>query len=254
MSTLGVRRGTDGTDSARDARRRGDTADMSSHERRRGRAVLTTLGLFVASLLALYAGGFILFDDRSGFGTDTSGVLLLVALALAAGSLWTGLRTPVARRALGGALALLDATIVAIAASDDGFRFFWTTYEGELVQFEVVVGLVALVLLVPAFRTESVPLAGRAGKVEGNRPTLTAWARGSLYLCALAAGTFVAFLLGAAHFEATQCNEPGGGECDIALLEGVLWAGGALLLGVAVIVVTEIRLALRRRAPRSALR
>lgn len=228
---------------------------MNSDATPRRRTVTTTLTLFVATLATLRIGRFIQFDDRSGFG-DADMILPLgaVAVALAVASLVTSLKDPVARRSLGVAMAILDVTIVAIAATDDGFRFVWTTYEGELLQFEVVLGLVALVLLTPAFLRPSNSGApgGSTARPEGAR--LTAWARGSLYLCALAAGMFVAFLLGAAHFEATQCKEPGGGECDIALLEGMLWAAAALLLGIAAIAVAEIRLALTRRASRRALR
>lgn len=226
---------------------------MSTEDAPRGSTVALTIGLLTASLAALGIGGFILFDDRSGFGADDAATsLATAALVLVVAAVVVSLRAPVARRTLGAAFAVIDASIIALAASDDGFRFIWTTYEGELLQFEIVLGLVALVLLTPAFlRPDSTAPGGSPARLEGAR--LTAWARGSLYLCALAAGMFVAFLLGAAHFEATQCNEPGGGECDIALLEGMLWAAGALLLGVAVIAVTEIRLMLRQRARRSAL-
>lgn len=229
-------------------------ADMSSDRGSRGRTVAITLGLFVASLLALHAGGFILFDDRSGFGTDTSGPLLVLAVLLAGGSLRTGLPEPTARRALGGALALLDAAIVTIGASDDGFRFFWTTYEGELLQFEVVLGLVALVLLAPSYLTRSGSAMAAAGPDSGvhDEPHLSTWARASLYLCALAGALFAAFVIGTAHFEATQCSGPDfGGECDLAGLEGLLWSSGALVLGVVAIIVNEVVLARRRRAARS---
>ena len=226
---------------------------MTSHERPRGMIVVITLTLLGASLLALRAGGFILFDDTTGFGTDTSGRLLAVALVLAVGAFVTSLQHPIARRSLGGGLALLDMAIVAIAASDDGFRFFWTTYEGELVQFQVVLGLVALVLLTPSFliSPESSEPSGKVEPLVRDRQALTAWARASLYVCALAVGMFIAFVIGVTHFEATQCGGPDfGGECDIAPLEGLLWSAGTLLLGVIIIIVTEVSLAARRRAAR----
>lgn len=227
---------------------------MNSDATPRRRTVATTLILFVATLVALRIGRFIQFDDRSGFG-DADMILPLgaVAVALAVASLVTSLKDPVARRSLGVAMAALDVSLVAIAATDDGFRFVWTTYEGELLQFEVVLGLVALVLLTPAFLRPPDTAAPDGSPARQEGAHLTAWARGILYLCALAVGMFIAFLLGAAHFHATQCNGPGGGECDIAPLEGMVWAAGALLLGVVVIVIVEIRSALTRRPSRNAV-
>lgn len=226
---------------------------MGSHQWSRGMSVALTLVLLSASLVTLRAGGFILFDDTTGYGTNTSGVGLLVALLLASGALYTALGDAIARRVLGGALAVLDATIVAIGASDDGFRFFWTTYEGELLQFEVVLGLVALVLLTPSFlrSTRSPHMAAASAPRTLTGRGLTAWARASLYLCALAVAMFIAFGIGIAHFEATQCSGPEfGGECDLAALEGLLWAAGALVLGVIAILVMEVRGARSRRADR----
>lgn len=225
---------------------------MGSQHRIRGRAVAVTLVLFVGSLVALHAGGFILFDDTTGFGTETSGVGLLIALLLVSGAIYTAFRDPIARRALGGALAVLDATIIAIGASDNGFRFFWTTYEGELLQFEVLLGLVALVLLTPTFlrSTDPTPVASSSPRTSGGR-TLTTWARASLYLCALVVAMFIVFGIGVAHFEATQCSGPEfDGECDLAAIEGLLGAAGALVLGVIAILVMEVSGAVRRRAAR----
>lgn len=213
--------------------------------------VAITLVLFMASLITLHAAGFILFDDTTGYGTDTSGVGLLVALLLALGALFTAFGDPISRRVLGGALAVLDATIIAIGASDNGFRFFWTTYEGELLQFEVVLGLVALVLLTPSFLrpTESPHLAAASTPTTLNGQNLTTWSRASLYLCALVVAMFIAFGIGIAHFEATQCSGPDfGGECDLAALEGLLLAAGAFVLGVIAILVIEVSGAVRRRA------
>jgi hypothetical protein len=227
-------------------------ADMTSDERERGRTAVITLALFLASLVALRLGRFIQFDDQSGFG-DADMVMPLGALAvlLALGALVTSLKSPMARRSLGGALAILDAAIVAIAATDDGFRFFWTTYEGELLQFEVVLGITALVLLVPSYVKPAAPSGSVATEVD-SEPGLTAWARASIYLCAIAGVTFIAFVIGTAHFEATQCSGPDfGAECDLAGLEGLLWAAGALLLGVVAIVVAEVVRAARRRTGRT---
>lgn len=237
-------------------RREVTLGDMSSQERSRDGMILTTVALLGGSLIALRAGGFILFDDTTGFGVDRSGPLLGVALLLAVGAFVTGLQHPIARRSLGGALALLDVAIVAIAASDNGFRFFWTTYEGELLQFQVVLGVVALVLLTPSFLsppTSSEP-AGTGQPIVRNRRALTAWARVGLYLCALTIGMFIAFVIGVTHFEATQCSGLDfDGECDLSPFEGLLWSAGTLLFGLIAIVVTEVNLAPRRRATRERL-
>lgn len=211
------------------------------------------LALLASSLVALRLGGFILFDDRSGRGTDTSGVLLVAAVVLAVGAFRTGLGNLIARRALGGALAVLVVALVAIGANDDGFRFFWTTYEGELLQFEVVLGLVALVLITTSFsgRSEATDVAAGSGPVASSRQDFTAPARASFYACGLVAGMFVAFVIGVAQFEATEC---GGaeldGECDLAALGGVVWAAGTFVLGMLAIVVIEVTGAIRRRALR----
>lgn len=66
------------------------------------------------------------------------------------------------------------------------------------------------------------------------------------YLGGLALLTVVAFSMGAAHFEATECGETGGGECDLAALAGIVWAVVALAAGVLLVVVVELNRWLRR--------
>ena len=56
--------------------------------------------------------------------------------------------------------------------------------------------------------------------------------------------TLLAFFVGTAHFEATSCSGANaGGECDIAPLEGFVWAIGALVL----MFVATVGHAIRRR-------
>lgn len=227
--------------------------DVGAHERSQGRSVAITLALLGSSLVALRLGGFILFDDRSGRGTDTSGVLLVAAAVLAVGAFRTGLGDPIARRALGGALAVLDVALVAIGANDDGFRFFWTTYEGELLQFEIALGLVALVLIMTSYGARSVTTDGAAGSgpMTPTGQRFTAPVRASFYACGLVAGMFVAFAIGIAHFEATECSGPEfDGECDLAALGGVVWAAGAFVLGLIVIAAIEVVGGIRRHTDR----
>lgn len=228
---------------------------MDPDELARGRSVITTLALFLASLVALRVGQFIQFDDRSGFGdADMVMPLGVLAVLLALGALVAGSKESMARRSLGGALLILDATIVAIAASDDGFRFIWTTYEGELFTFEIMLGVTGLVLLTPAFLSPSRPAgpAGDAVEVVQESPRLTAWARASIYLCLLTIAMFSAFVVGVSYYETTECSGPEGGECDMAAFGGIFWAMCTFVLGVIVIVATEVVLAVKRRSRRAA--
>ena len=75
---------------------------------------------------------------------------------------------------------------------------------------------------------------------------LLAPARFSAYLAGTAAAVVVAFSLGYARFEAVNCD--GGVECDLAPLEGLLWAAVALVAAVVAVVVLEVR---RQRAARA---
>lgn len=207
-------------------------------------SVVVSLALLIASLITLYAGGFIQFDDTSGFGYERWVMALgVVAGLLALSAVGVGLSDRRARRAVGGALAALDVVLAAETVRNDGFRFIWGGDEGESFFFQVALGLAALILLTPTFvsarpTTDETPRAGRS---------LTPWARFSIYLSALTLGIFVAFFLGIAHFEATQCSGPGGGECDVAVVEGFFWAGGAFVLGVVAVVLAEVHRYRKRR-------
>ena len=214
----------------------------------RNKTVWPSLALLVVSLVVLYAGRFIQFDDTSGFGSDRWVMPLgLVAGLLALCAVGVGISDRTARRALGGALAILDALLILLATMNDGFRFIWGGDEGALFFLQIMLGLAALFLLTPAF------LSSKEATNEAPRParSLSAWARFTIYVSALVLAMFVAFFAGTSHFETTQCSGPGfGGECDLAGLEGLLWAGIALVLGVIAIAIAEVARARRQRVAR----
>lgn len=156
--------------------------------------MIKTLGLFVLSLVLLFAGNFIQFDDTSGFGSDEW--LMPFALALAG-------------------LALMTKSVYRTSA--------------------------------PA---ASVTATERVEQVTSGLD-VTGWARFVGYLTATVMLVFVAFFLGVAHFEYTECSGPDfGGECDLAVLGGFAWSAGAILLAVITIPIVEIILS-RRRRPRT---
>lgn len=203
---------------------------MNADPAPRSRAVVLPLLLLLASLAALYAGRFIQFDDTSGYGSERW-VMPLGALAglLALGAVGVGLTHRPARRAVGGALVVLDVLLVAQAVTNDGFRFIWSVDEEELFYLQVALGFAGLLLLTPRLLSTRV----------------------AVYVSALTVGMLVAFSLGAAHFESTRCSGPElSGECDLAGLEGIWWAAGALVLGIVAIVVAEAVRSRKRRAGR----
>ena len=214
----------------------------------RSKFVVPSLALLTASLITLYAGRFVQFDDTSGFGSDRWVMPLgLVAGLLALCAVGVGLSDRTSRRALGAALAILDALLVLQATLNDGFRFIWGSDEGELLYLQVTLGLAALFLLTPAF------LSSREPTNETPHParSLSAWTRFAICVSALVLAMFVAFFAGAAHFETTQCSGPGfDGECDLAGLEGLLWTGIAFVLGMIAIVIAEVARARRQRVAR----
>lgn len=205
---------------------------------------MAALTLFGAGLVLLAIGGFVQLDDTSGFGAqDWVLPLGLLALFVASASVGVALSQRAARRALGAAWALLDVVLIVLSSTDDGFRFVWGGDEGELVMFIVALGLGAAALLTPTLYV-SRP-AGARGTARG----VSGWARAVGYLVALVVAVFLAFLAGARHFEVTNCVGAGG-ECDVAVLEGLLWAVVALVVGLVAIAVNEWRLRTARPAVR----
>jgi hypothetical protein len=134
-------------------------------------------------------------------------------------------------------LAVLVALLVWQSSTNNGFRFIWNGDEGELFYFQVGLGLLALVLLATGFQPRRPRSASGAGR----------WmVRGAVYLCCAALITYVAALAGIAHFEATECTDPGG-ECDLAGLAGLVWGVAALPASLVVALVIELVLWRRRK-------
>lgn len=120
----------------------------------------------------------------------------------------------------------------------DGFRFIWSGGEGELWYFLIGLGMFALVLTTPRLPAAPTPAAA-----VGRMAMTSRWARGVAYIVGVVLVVLTAFNLGVARFESTSCSAPGfDGECDLAGLEGSLWAAAALVVAVAAIAVLETRL------------
>lgn len=49
----------------------------------------------------------------------------------------------------------------------------------------------------------------------------------------------VAFMIGAAHYDATQCVGSGG-DCDLGGLEGLAWTVAALAVAVLAVITVEL--------------
>lgn len=203
-----------------------------------------TLVLLLLSLALLWVGNFIQFDDTSGFGSDDwlmpyAGLALLAAVA----SILLSLSDLRARRSLGVALLVLDGLIVIQAWTNPGFRFIWSGDEGETFMFEVALLLCGLALMTrsvyrPAVHPAPVMSAPEEAQVAGDLE-MTGWARFVAYLAAGTVLTFFAFFVGVAQFEATECGDSSGGECDLSILGGFIWAAGAVVLSVIATIATE---------------
>lgn len=74
------------------------------------------------------------------------------------------------------------------------------------------------------------------------RDPLPPWFRTTLWLAALVVLALVGFLTGTAHFEVTQCRGAAStGECDVAVVEGLLWAVGGVALVAAAWLIDAFR-------------
>lgn len=207
-------------------------------------ARVIALGLFGLSLVLLFVGDFIQLDDTSGFGSNEWLMpFALLALLAAGGSLVVALSDVSARRLLGAALLLLDVFLAWQVITNDGFRFIWSQNEGELFQLQVGLALAGFALITKSVHRTTAP----AGQAPSGLD-LTGWARFVGYLTATVTLVFVAFFMGVAHFEYTECSGPDfGGECDVSVLGGLAWSAGAILLAVITIPIIEVLLRSRRR-------
>lgn len=81
---------------------------------------------------------------------------------------------------------------------------------------------------------------GRLARTSG-------WARAVAYSVVLVVVVLAAFNLGIGHFESTKCSAPDfDGECDVAVLEGILWAAAGFVVVVVLAAMLEARGRLHR--------
>jgi len=189
--------------------------------------------LLVAGLVLLAAGGFVQFDDVSGFGSEQwnlpwgylAAVLGIAALVVA----WP---LPKARIWLGAELAALSVLLIVVGIAKTGFRFVWARDEFELAAFEFVLLVLAVILIGTAL---SVRL--RAG-----------WPlRIVAYVCGTTLLGYLAVRVGTAYYDKTMCSPEDSGDC-FALLGGMFWGAGAVVVCLVAIVVIEVVLWRRRRS------
>ncbi len=210
---------------------------MSSQEQR---SVGGSFGLLAASLALLGIGGFVQFDDTSGFGSDQWNLPLGgVALVLAVAGIGVASVSATARLWLGGALGLLDLLVLWQSVTNEGFRFVWDHNEGELFQFLVALGLTALALI--ATGLQPAPQA----KSESAKPGAGRWlVRIAAYLCGTVIIVFVATWAGIDYYTPTVCDDCLDG------LKGVYWGAAALVACLVAVVVIEFVLRSQRKQQR----
>lgn len=196
----------------------------------------SALGLLAGTLVLLYLGHFIQFDDTSGFGSEKEVLPLGIAAGFAAtASLVVVCFETTLRRLFGGVVLLLVVLVGILNATLDRFRFLWAGGEGELWYFLIVLGMLALVLTTPPLPAAPAP-AGANARVA----VMSGWARGVAYIGVVVLVVLTSFNLGISHFESTSCSAPDfDGECDLAVLEGLLWAAAAFLAAVVLAAVLE---------------
>jgi hypothetical protein len=191
--------------------------------------------LLAAGLGLLAVGGYVQFDDVSGFGSDqwnlplgVMGVLAAIVAVLAAA------KDARARVWLGVALGVLFGFVLWQSVANEGFRFIWHQDEGELGLMLVVLALLAAVLVATGLQPSGQPRGGRwLVRVAG-------------YLCGSAVLVFIAVLAGTAYYDATDC-ETDDSDC-LSLLGGMVW--GILALPVAAVAIAVIEVILHRRRQR----
>lgn len=203
--------------------------------------------MFVVGLVTLSSGGFVQFDDTSGFGSDQWNLPLgVLALVLVVAGIGVASVSATARLWLGGALGLLDVFLIWQSVTNDGFRFVWHGDEGELFLFQVALGLTALVLIATGLqpsRDDAAAVVEAGGKVDAGR-----WlVRTVLYLAGTAVAVFVAFFIGADQYADRYCTQVG--ACDADDLSGLVWGlnGSLIALGVCLVLIVAVELVLRSR-------
>ncbi len=162
-----------------------------------------------------------------------------MALATAVASVVVAVKDRAARRVLGAILLVLAVVLIVVKAADSGFRFIWGNSEGELIELVIALAFVGFVLVIPRFVVrEAVPGSSQPqARMSGGARALT-------YFCLAALVALLAFGAGTAQAE---CDAPAS-DCDLAGLEGILWAFVALGGFVIVVIVTEVRRLVVRRS------
>ncbi|WP_433002730.1 hypothetical protein [Kribbella sp. CA-294648] len=201
--------------------------------------VVGALGLLALGLVLLGVGGFVQFDDTAGFGSDQwVRPLGFIAALVAVAGVGVACLSAQARRWLGGALGVLDLFVIWQSVTNDGFRFVWNHDEGELFLLQVLLGLTALVLIATGLQPFKRP-AGAGGR----------WlVRVAAYACGTAIAAYLAFNAGVWHYETQVCTNE---DCDLGGLEGLFWSIIAIGVCVAVAVVIEVVLLVKRRQRRT---
>ena len=196
-----------------------------------GRRRTVSLVLFAVGLGLLCAGGFVQFDDTSGFGSDQwifpLGLLAVVPAVAAMVIAWP---EPKARLALGIVLGVLTLVLIWQDLANDGFRFIWNQNEGELQQLEIVLFVLAFVLLTTA-----------GARLGGGRWLL----RAAAYLVGTVVVSLVATVIGVVYYGETVCADDAE-EC-LAPLAGIFWGAAAVVVCLVAVVVIELILWSRRR-------
>lgn len=187
--------------------------------------------LFAVGLGLLCVGGFVQFDDTSGFGSDQwifpLGLLAVVPAVAAVVIAWP---EPRARLSLGIVLGVLTVVLIWQDLANDGFRFIWNQNEGELQQLEIVLFVLAFVLLSTA-----------GARLGGGRWLL----RAAAYLVGTVVVSLIATVIGIVYYGETACADDAE-EC-LAPLAGIFWGAAAVVVCLVAVVVIELILWSRRR-------
>ncbi|MFC9688439.1 hypothetical protein ACFTSF_07835 [Kribbella sp. NPDC056951] len=195
--------------------------------------VLLSSALLVLGLILLAVGGFIQFHDVSGFGWEQwNRPLGYVAAVLGIAAVVAAWPLPKARTMLGIELAVLSGLVILLGLANTGFRFIWVREEFEMVAFEFILFLLAIVLVATA----------RAARTGAG-----GWLRLVGYLLGTTVLVYGTFLVGVEYYDRTMCGSDDSGDC-LAVLGALFWAGGAIVVCVIAIAVIEGVL-WRRRHP-----
>lgn len=212
---------------------------MSTQEQRPVTGV-AALGLLVAGLVVLGLGRFVRIDHRPGFDSN-EWVLPLGYLAAVLGiaAVVVAARNRTARLWLGGAFAVLDAVLIWQSLSNVNFRFVWGGDEGEMLEFQIGLGLLALLLIATAFQP---------ARLDGGTAGAGRWlVRTVLYLAGTTVAVIAGLFNGIDQYDAKYCRLPD--SCDDDDLSSLVWGVNGMLigLGVCLVLIVVIELVLRNR-------